>query len=154
MLIVKVSQLIPATASAIYPILSDYETGHPAILPKPEFEALRVTRGGYGEGTRFELDMRVMGQFSQFEMDVTEPEPGYILQETDIHTGQYSSFTLDDTPDGQCHVTITAGVPLEKGFAGVMQKLFMPTIIRRLFQRELDNLAEYVTAQHRVQVSG
>lgn len=150
----EVSKVIAAPAEAIYAVISDYQVGHPAILPKPWFGELFVEKGGKGAGTVIRFQTKVMGVTQQFHQLVTEPQPGRVLLETDIETGQWSRFTLEPLDGGaQTRVTITAEFPLSGGFKGFMERLMNPPIARRMFKQELENLAAYV-AQQRAQQGG
>ena len=42
-----------APAAKVYEVLSDYQEGHPAILPRKYFIDLTVEEGGRGAGTVF-----------------------------------------------------------------------------------------------------
>jgi hypothetical protein len=43
------------------PVLADYDTSHPAILPKRVFSDLVVEQGGVGAGTVVRVTMAAMG---------------------------------------------------------------------------------------------
>jgi len=143
--IVEASDVIDARPEEIYAILSDYRVGHAAILPKPYFQEMLIEQGGQGAGTILRLKMSVFGQESRYHQIVTEPEPGRLLVETDIETGQFSSFTLEPLNGGaQTRVTIHSEFPGKPGLVGWMEKLMQPPIVRHIFKKELRNLAEYV----------
>jgi hypothetical protein len=139
------SRVINAKPEALYAVIADYKVGHPAILPKPYFTGLEVEKGGVGEGTLMRTKMKVFGREYEYHHLASEPEPGRVLVETDINTGQFSRFTVDPISPTQTRVTIEAVTPASPGFAGVMEKLVQPIISRRIFKQELQNLAEYVT---------
>lgn len=144
-IIVEVSDIIKARPEDIYAVLSDYRVGHPAILPKPYFEELTVEQGGQGAGTVYRLRMKVMGQTFHYRHTVSEPEPGRVLVETDLDTGQGSRFTLEPLDSGnQTRVTITAQFPPSPGFKGFMERLINPPLSRRMFRQELRNLEQYI----------
>jgi hypothetical protein len=146
--IVNASDVIDARPEQIYAILSDYRVGHAAILPKPYFKEMIVEQGGQGEGTIIRLKMNVFGQEYTYHQIVTEPEPGRLLVETDMNTGQFSSFTLEPLNGGaQTRVTIHSEFPGKPGIAGWMEKLMQPPITRHIFKKELRNLAEYVRSK-------
>src|SRR5258708_38211162 len=139
------STVIDARPEEIYAVLSDYRVGHPAILPKPPFTEYAVEKGGQGAGTIVMSRVKVFGREMSYHQVVSEPEPGRVLMEKDMDTGQYSSFTLDPLNGGkQTRVTIFCEMPLEPGLMGIMQKLTQAQYMRGLFKRELDNLANYV----------
>jgi hypothetical protein len=142
---VEVSDVIEARPEEIYAVISDYHIGHPAILPKPYFTELTVEKGGQGAGSVVWTKMKVMGQTYTYHQVVTEPEPGRVLVETDMDTGQFSTFTLDPLDGGKrTKVTISAVFPAKPGFVGFMEKLMNPPVSRRIFRKELVQLADYL----------
>lgn len=145
---VQSSAVIPARPEAIYAVLADYREAHPAILPKPYFTELKVEEGGQGAGTVIHVRMKVFGIESEFHQIVSEPEPGRVLAETDLNTGLISTFTVEPlNGGGQSRVTITTEFNPRPGFMGFMERLFNPPIMRRIFNQELQNLADYVSGQ-------
>jgi hypothetical protein len=122
--------------------------GHQAIVPKPYFSELTVEQGGQGAGTIIRFTATVFGKTDHYHQLVTEPEPGRVLVETDIETGQYSKFTLEPLNDGtQTRVTISVEFPQSPGILGVVDKLLKPMVSRWLFRQELRNLEAYVLKQ-------
>jgi hypothetical protein len=107
-----------------------------------------VEEGGQGAGTVFRLRMNVLGTKRDFHEVVTEPVPGRVLVETDQATGQSSTFTLEPFGDGQqTRVTIATDFPARPGLAGLLERWLNPPITRRIFQQELELLAQYVQAR-------
>ena len=92
---VQASMVIDARPEVLYAIVADYRVGHPAILPRPPFTELTVERGGVGAGTLIMVRMKVWGQQLSYHQLASEPEPGRVIVETEVDTGQYSSFTFD-----------------------------------------------------------
>ncbi len=145
---VEQSRIIDATPEAVYAIVSDYRVGHPAILPKPYFTELTVEQGGQGTGTVLRTRMKVYGRVFVYHQKVTEPEPGRILLETDLITGQTTTFTVEPLDGGKrTRVTIASIFPLTPGIVGMVERLMQPSIVKRIYQQELDNLAEYARSQ-------
>lgn len=141
---VSESAMVDASAQKVYPILADYHRGHPHILPKAYFTKLEVLEGGYGEGTLIRVYMRALGRESVLDMRVTEPEPGRVLAETDINSDLTTTFTL--TPNvnpNKTKVTITTTWPQKAGLAGLLDRLFTPLIMRRIYREELAILQQY-----------
>src|SRR6266851_1594433 len=104
---VKYSMVIDARPEELYAVLSDYHVGHPAILPRPPFTDLVVEKGGKGAGTVILSHVKMFGRTTSYHQEVSEPEPGRVLVEKDMDTGQYSKFTLDPLNAGkQTRVTI------------------------------------------------
>lgn len=141
---VEVSEVVNASPEVIYGILSDYRVGHPAILPKPYFTRLDVEQGGQGEGTVIRVDMSVFGQKRSYHMNVTEPEPGHILMETDHDAGVVTTFKVEPVRSGQqTRLTIVTDSRASAGVAGFMERLMNPPIARRIYRKEIQNIADY-----------
>lgn len=144
----EATAIIDASPEVIYGILADYRVGHPAILPKPYFKELIVEEGGIGAGTVIRVTMNIWGREYRYHQKVTEPEPGRILTETDINTGQFSTFIVDPMSEGrQARVTIRSEIPASPGFTGFMERLMTPRITRNIFNKELRQLADYVRSR-------
>ena len=141
---VEVSQVMSASAKSIYAVLSDYKVGHLAILPKPYFTGMSVERGGQGAGTVVVVNMRVMGAQSTYRLEVTEPHRGRVLQEVDRQTGIRTRFILEPQADGACKVTIASEFRGKPGLSGFVERLVNPPITRRIYRKELNNLADYL----------
>lgn len=141
---VEESKHINAAASKIYGVLADYENGHPAILPQKYFKGIDVVEGGTGAGTKMKVHMIVMGSTHTLNFEVTEPQPGKVLMERDIDRGTETSFTVDATEGDAAQVTIATTFQLSKGVAGFFERLFMPSLLRRIYKEELQILADYV----------
>ncbi len=142
---VEETKVIDARPQDIHAVVSDYQVGHPAILPKQYFTALTVEKGGKGAGTEIRGNVRVYGGDHPFHHVVSEPEPGHVLMETDVETGQYTTFTFEPVNGGsQSLVTIASEFPLPGGFAGFMTRLMMPAVVRKMYKQELQQLADYM----------
>lgn len=139
---VSASTLIDAPPKAVYSILADYQGGHRQIAPKEYFVSFDVERGGVGAGTVIRFQMRAFGVTRTIRQEISEPEPGRILAETDLATGAVTTFTVDPLDDGRrSSVTITTEWE-SRGIQWLMDRLFAPSFLRRLFTAELGNLAQ------------
>lgn len=141
---VEESIVINAVPERVYTVLSDYHTGHPAILPK-QFTGLEVEEGGQGAGTVLWVHMNVMGSKRSFHMKVSEPEPGRVLVESDLDSDLVTTFRIDPI-DGaaKCRVTIASDFTPSPGFSGLIERYLSPPLTRRIYRQELQNLAQYV----------
>ena len=141
----QASALIPAPPERIHAILADYRGAHQAILPRPYFTGVQIERGGQGAGTVLRVSMQVYGRKYAYHQVVSEPEPGRVITETEMDTGQSTSFIIDPLAGGrEARVTITGDFPASPGLAGWVERLVQPAITRRIFEQELRNLADYV----------
>jgi hypothetical protein len=137
----EMSGEIDAAPEVVYGIISDYQNGHQQILPRPEFADMTVEAGGQGAGTIIRVTIRVMGTETVYRMNVTEPEPGRVIQEEDETAGVCTTFTIDPLDGGKrSRVTIATEWKRKPGFAGFMERLLTPAITRPLYKRELEQL--------------
>jgi hypothetical protein len=136
------SRLVEASPQQVYPLIADFQDGHPRILPKPYFRWLKIEQGGYGAGTVIRFQMRALGTTQTFRAAVTEPEPGRVLVETDLATGAVTTFTVDPLDDAQrSRVTTTTAIPVHQGLFGLLERWITKTFLRRVYAQELALLA-------------
>lgn len=144
MVSIEARAIIPARASEAYRVLADYRRHRPHILPRPPFEGLEVLQGGVGAGTRIKVTTRVLGQQHKAMLDVTEPEPGRVLEECDAASGLVTRFSVEPLTDETSVVEIHAVWPkastLEQRIEGRIAAAFLPDAYRR----ELRNLCGYL----------
>ncbi len=151
---ISASALIPASAKEIYAVLADYRTGHPAILPPGNLYNLQVEAGGYGAGTIIRFCSKVLGNERSFRQIVSEPEPGRVIVEKDIQGPVSTTFTITPIGTGeQAQVSITTRLNLEPGLQGLVARLLLPRGLKRIYQKELRQLASYVRNQSREESS-
>lgn len=136
--IATASKRIHAPAEKIYEILADYRTKHPLILPKPYFLSLDVEEGGVGEGTIVNFTMRVLVRTQSFRSLITEPVPGRVLLETDLHSGISTHFELSPLENGQ-HTQVTISTTLQN--RGVVEGVIAKLLLQKIYRRELKQLA-------------
>lgn len=140
----QASHEIDARPEAVYNVLADYRTGHPAILPKPEFGDLVVEAGGRGAGTIVRFTMNVLGTTRTFRQAISEPQPGRVLQEADETGDVVTTFTVEPLAGGKrSRVTITTETRASPGLRGLVERLVSPRVLRGLYRRELRQLEEY-----------
>ncbi len=145
---ISATALIPAPAKEIYAVLADYLTGHPAILPQGNLYDLQVEAGGYGAGTIIRFCSKVLGSERSFRQIVSEPEPGRVIVEKDIQGPASTTFTI--TPEGkgeQAQVSITTRLEIQPGLEGLVTRLLLPPALKRIYEKELRQLASYVRNQ-------
>ena len=144
--IVSASAIIPARRERVYSLISNYNDGHPRILPK-QFSSLVVEQGGVGAGTIIRFQMSVFGKKQAYRAAITEPEPGRVLVETDLDAnGAVTTFTIN--PGGapaDSHVTISTELPVREGLLGKIEKAMISLLLRPMYVKELENLARVAT---------
>ena len=144
--VVSASAIIPARSERVYSLISNYNDGHPRILPE-QFTGLMVEQGGVGAGTIIRFQMSVFGRKQTFRAAITEPEPGRVLVETDLGTnGAITTFTINPgTAPADSHVTISTELPVRGGFMGKIERAMTTLLLRPIYVKELQNLARVAT---------
>ena len=139
---ITASRLIQAPAQQIYSLIADYQHGHPQILPKPYFVSLAVEKGGVGAGTVINFQMRLMGRLQSFHSEISEPEPGRVLVETDLISGAITTFAVEPQESGQsAYVTITTDVKVRDGILGSVEGWLATRLLRPVYVKELEQIA-------------
>lgn len=141
---ITTSKEIVASAADIYALIADYRQGHPKFLPEPYFASLEVETGGIGAGTIISFDMNVMGKVQSFRAEISEPEPGRVLVETDLNTGAPTTFTVDALDAETSRVTISTVLQTRKGLAGKLEGWFTKRYLQPIYEEELKLLEEVV----------
>ena len=142
--IASATKIINAPADKIYKIIADYRNSHPLILPKPYFLSLDVEEGGFGEGTIVRFQMRILGQTQNFRALISEPEPGGILQETDISSGVVTRFVVSPLKVGAI-TKVTISTELKD--CGLVEGFIARVMLQRIYARELDLIASVAGAK-------
>ena len=135
---VTAESVISAPAERVYGCLADFNGCHPRILP-PAFSNFRVEEGGVGAGTVFAYTLSAGGRKRDARARVEEPQPGRVMTETDLNTSLVTTFTV--TPRGESsHVRIETRWEGASGFGGLMERLFAPRFLTRVYADELRRL--------------
>jgi hypothetical protein len=141
---ISTSALIHAPAEKVYNIIADYRDGHPHILPKPYFVSMTVEQGGVGAGTQISFQMKLMGKLQTFHADISEPEPGRVLVETNSGSGAVTTFTVEPRNNGQhAQVTIATDIQVPGGMLGAIQGRLTARVLRPVYVNELAQLAAF-----------
>jgi hypothetical protein len=142
---VSESGTIDAPPARVYEVIADYRVHHPRIVPPEYFTSLEVLSGGVGAGTRTRVTMRVLGTTRTFEHVVSEPEPGRVLRESNPDGSDATTFTV--TPGATAdstHLTIETEIASRPGFAGAIESLLSPLLLRRIYRKEIVLIGEYL----------
>jgi len=138
----SVERRIEARPEAVYAVIADFRDHHPKILP-PEFSESIVQDGGVGAGTVLRFTLTLGGRPRTSRVRVEETEPGRVLTEREIDGSMLTTFTVDPLPHGCSRVTITTSWQAS-GLRGVVERLFAPRMLRRVYADELSRLDRYV----------
>ena len=140
---IQMERSIHAGRGKVYQILSDYQTHHKNILPKKYFKELKILAGGVGEGTKFNLEMSVGGKKHAAQMQVTEPIPGYHLQESDLENDMVTSFFLEEISDQLTRVKIVTRLKEKKSWFGKIEAFGVKMLLKKIYRLELEKLDAY-----------
>ncbi len=137
---VRASRPVATPAATVYRIIADYREAHPSILPPRYFQDYRVEAGGQGAGTRIRFTMRSYGNRVACQAEVTEPEPGRVLVETDPKTGTTTRFIVDPVEASRSRVTFETDYHTS-GIRGWFESWLVPRFLAGVYAEELELLA-------------
>ena len=136
---------VEAPASRVYSYIADFREHHPKFLP-PQFSDLVVEQGGYGAGTVHSFTLELGGRRRRATVRVYEPEPGRVLTEIEPLSGMVTRFTVE--PDGRGATKVRIETTYQaRGIGGLVERAVVPGMLRRLYRRELELLAEYAVTE-------
>ncbi len=142
---VSAERAIDAPAAAVYGYLADMREHHPRFLP-PSFSDFTVESGGVGAGTITRFKVTAGGRSREYRMEVSEPEPGRVLRESDTASSLVTTFTV--SPDGnRSRVRIETTWDGAGGIGGLFERLFAPRVMRGIYADELERLNAYARQQ-------
>ncbi len=151
---VTVTRRVAAPARIAYDLIADYRTGHTQIVPPKVFQNLRVEQGGYGAGTKINFDVHAFGSTTNIRADITEPNPGRVLVETETDEKVVTRFSVDPIGDGNaCDVTIDSVFKSRDGVLGKIEQSLAKPFLRRVYKTELERL-ERIAQQLSSRASG
>jgi hypothetical protein len=136
---------IAASADLTYRLIAD--AAQRSKFAPDSFSGFEVVSGGVGAGTVHKFDFQAPSRpVRSYLMDVTEPQPGRELVETDRNSTLVTRFTV--TPQGQqCEVAITTTWKGAGGIGGFFEKTFAPKALRGIYADELARLDAYARTQ-------
>jgi uncharacterized protein YndB with AHSA1/START domain len=132
---------IEAPPDRVYRYIANFRDHHPKFLPS-QFSDFAVETGGIGAGTVHRFNLTLGGRRSEYRVRVGEPEPGRVLIESDPSRLMLTTFTVDRELDGTSTVTIHTRW-FTNGFAGVVERILAPRMLRRVYRAELGLLDRY-----------
>jgi|SRR5579875_152234 len=138
---VSAERVIDAPAPTVYGYLADMREHHPRFLP-PAFEDFRVEAGGVGAGTVVAFTLNAGHRRRDYRMQVSEPEPGRVLTESDTASSLVTTFSVQGE-GSRSRVRISTTWEGAGGFGGFFERTFAPRVMRRLYEDELMRLEAY-----------
>ena len=132
---------VEAPAETVYGYVADMREHHPRFLP-PAFSGFQVESGGVGAGTITRFTVNAGGRSRAYRMQVTEPEPGRVLVESDTNSSLVTTTTV--TPDGSAsQVRISTTWDGAAGIGGFFERRFAPKVMQGIYADELERLNVY-----------
>ncbi len=137
-----VDRTLAAPADVVYGCIADMRDHHPRFLP-PAFSGFEVESGGVGAGTVVRFTVTAGGRQRAYRMEVSEPEPGRVLVESDTNSSLVTTFTVE--PRGASSaVRVTTTWTGAGGIGGFFERRFAPKAMERIYADELDRLDAHV----------
>ncbi|HEX2819895.1 MAG TPA: SRPBCC family protein [Streptosporangiaceae bacterium] len=132
---------VEAPAGTVYGYLADMREHHARFLP-PAFSGFQVESGGVGAGTIAHFTVTAGGRSRECRMEVSEPEPGRVLVESDTRSSLVTTFTV--TPDGRAsRVRISTTWDGASGIGGFFERSFAPRVMQGIYADALERLNVY-----------
>jgi uncharacterized protein YndB with AHSA1/START domain len=129
---------IDAPVVHVYQYLADMHV-HARLLPRPFYD-FQVEEGGVGAGSVVGFKINFAGGVRQLRMQVSEPEPGRTVVQTDTSgSGLVITFTVTPQRE-QALVNITSSFNGETGVAGFVERIIAPRRLHRVYTEELARL--------------
>lgn len=139
---VEAAGTVNAPPQQVYDFLRDYRTNHPSILPE-NFKNYMVELGGDGAGTIARFDVHAGGRVRPFRVEVSEPEPGRRLEESDTRSSAVTNFDFAPLDGGaKTRLTITTEWNGAGGVGGFFERTFAPRVLKGVFEDELRRIAD------------
>ena len=141
---VSAEKTIGAPAETVFGYLADMSV-HPRFLPEA-FSDFQVESGGVGAGTVTRFKVTAGGRARDYRMEVSEPEPGRVLVESDTSSSLVTRFTV--TPEGDSsRVEISTTWNGAGGVGGFFERMFAPRAMRGIYVDELERLDAFAQEQ-------
>lgn len=138
---VATERTIDAPAEAVYGCLADMHQ-HQRFLPDA-FSDFVVESGGVGAGTVTRFKVTAGRRTRDYHMQVSEPEPGRVLAESDANSSLVTRFVVE--PEGTAsRVRIETTWEGAGGIGGFFERTFAPRVMRGIYDDELRRLNDYM----------
>jgi uncharacterized protein YndB with AHSA1/START domain len=144
-LVASAERTIAAPADTLYSYVADFRVHHPRILP-PAFSDFTVEAGGIGVGTVTSSTFRMGGQTQTIRTRVLRVEPGRLIEESVLDRPMTTTFSF--TPNGgRSAVRIETAWQPNGGIRGVLERIFAPRQLARVYADELGRLEAYALSR-------
>jgi hypothetical protein len=138
---------VDAPPETAYDYIADYRRHHPNFLPAA-FSDFQVESGGVGAGTVTRFKVTAGGRTREYQMRVTEPEPG-MISESDSNSSLVTTWTVgpDSGNADRSLVRISTTWDGAGGIGGIFERIFAPRAMRGIYADELSRLNDYAHEQ-------
>jgi len=136
---------IAAPADELFSYVADFRTHHPRILP-PAFQDFTVESGGVGVGTVTSARFTLGGTTETVRTRVTRAEPGRLIEEVVETRPMTTTFRFLPGGDFTTVKIETTWTP-RSGVRGMLERLFAPRMLTRVYEEELGRLDAYATSR-------
>jgi polyketide cyclase/dehydrase/lipid transport protein len=136
---------IAAPADELFTYVADFRTHHPRILP-PAFQDFTVVSGGVGLGTVTSSRFTLGGTTETIRTRVSRVEAGRLIEEV-VETRPMTT-TFRFLPGGNLTtVRIETTWEPRRGVRGLLERVFAPRMLSRVYADELGLLDQYAASQ-------
>jgi Polyketide cyclase / dehydrase and lipid transport len=144
-LIASAERAIPLPAETLFDYVADFREHHPKILP-PAFADFTVESGGVGVGTVTRSNFTMGGRTRPLRTAVSRVEPGRLIEEVVLDEPMVTTFSFVPN-DGAATVRIETRWEPGGGLSGILERLFAPRLLARIYDDELGRLEAYALAR-------
>jgi hypothetical protein len=144
-LVASAERAIPLPAETLFDYVADFREHHPKILP-PAFADFTVESGGIGVGTVTTSRFTMGGRTRPLRTAVSRVEPGRLIEEVVLDEPMVTTFSFDPN-DGWSTVRIETRWEPGRGVSGLLERLFAPRLLTRIYADELSRLETYALAR-------
>jgi hypothetical protein len=138
---------IKSPPELVYKILVDYEKHHLQILPREYFKKIDIRSGGIGAGTVLRIEMKILGATYVFSCQVSEPEPGQVIVESNLDGSGETTFLVEPIRNGAAALlTIETRFATPFGLIGGLQGIVTCIMLRRIYRKELAMTQMYASS--------
>jgi uncharacterized protein YndB with AHSA1/START domain len=139
---VEATREIAGDPARVFACIADYREQRPAWLP-PNYSAWKIEKGGTGAGTEVRYHLKVGPRERDYQMRVTEPQPGAVLSEADATSSMVNTWTVTPRGTGSV-VSIVSQWNGASGVGGFFERLFAPRTLKQTYDQLLGRLDRYV----------
>jgi uncharacterized protein YndB with AHSA1/START domain len=143
-LVAAAQRTIAAPAEILYSYVADFREHHPRFLP-PAFTEFTVEQGGIGLGTVTSSNLTLGGRTYAVRTRVSRVEPGRLIEEEVLDQPRTTTFEFSPNGVGTTVRIETTWLP-SGGVSGILERVFAPRLLARVYADELARLDAYAAS--------